>query len=274
LSGTSGRHGSHAKPKRLSTTKARVTTAAAVTGVVVLGGGIAGAAEARQHNHNSQEAADSDAARFADAKASQDLAARAAAGNVANRSAVRPPLVAASPTDPQQVELLVTNPGAAPTPTAGTPTPTPSVPLPSSTPSSTQTSTFPFRTPPAPSTSTAKPSTSASTTPKPTTSAPSAGYNATPAQARAIAQQLVPSGQFQCFDDIITRESSWNLHATNASSGAYGLGQALPGSKMATVASDWRTNAVTQIKWALSYMDGRYGSPCSAWSFWQVHDWY
>ncbi len=72
----------------------------------------------------------------------------------------------------------------------------------------------------------------------------------------------------------MSRESSWNVTATNASSGAYGLVQSLPGSKMASAGSDWRTNPATQIKWGLDYMNSRYGSPCGAWSFWQSHHWY
>ncbi|WP_370337112.1 hypothetical protein [Catenulispora sp. MAP5-51] len=100
------------------------------------------------------------------------------------------------------------------------------------------------------------------------------GYNATPAQAKAIAAAVVPSGELGCFSDIIERESSWNVFATNPSSGAYGLGQALPGDKMASMGSAWRNSALVQIKWALSYMNGRYGSPCAAWTFWQAHNWY
>jgi hypothetical protein len=92
--------------------------------------------------------------------------------------------------------------------------------------------------------------------------------------AYQIAEKLVPSSQFGCFDWIVTRESGWSVTATNPSSGAYGLGQALPGYKMASVGSDWRTNPVTQIKWVLGYMDSRYGSPCAAQSFWESHNWY
>jgi len=92
--------------------------------------------------------------------------------------------------------------------------------------------------------------------------------------AYQIAEKLVPSGQFGCFDWIVTRESGWSVTATNPSSGAYGLGQALPGYKMASEGSDWQTNPVTQIKWVLSYMDSRYGSPCAAQSFWESHNWY
>ncbi|MDT0434433.1 MULTISPECIES: lytic transglycosylase domain-containing protein [Streptomyces] len=94
------------------------------------------------------------------------------------------------------------------------------------------------------------------------------------AQIQAMARQMVPSSQFQCFSNIVNHESSWNMHATNASSGAYGLFQALPASKYSSAGSDWQTNPATQIKWGLSYMDGRYGSPCDAWSFWQANSWY
>ncbi|MEU6353988.1 transglycosylase SLT domain-containing protein [Streptomyces sp. NPDC047072] len=93
-------------------------------------------------------------------------------------------------------------------------------------------------------------------------------------QIQAMARSMVPSGQFQCFSNIVDHESSWKYTAVNASSGAYGLFQALPGSKMSSVGADWRTNPATQIKWGLNYMDSRYGSPCEAWSFWQANHWY
>lgn len=96
----------------------------------------------------------------------------------------------------------------------------------------------------------------------------------TVAQVKAIAQQMVPAGQFQCFSNIINQESTWNYKAVNKSSGAYGLVQALPGSKMASAGADWRTNPATQIKWGLNYMNDRYGSPCGAWSFHQANGWY
>ncbi|MFB7180678.1 transglycosylase SLT domain-containing protein [Streptomyces sp. NPDC056257] len=102
--------------------------------------------------------------------------------------------------------------------------------------------------------------------------APQSSY--TVAQVKAIAQQMVPAGQFQCFSNIINQESTWNYKAVNSSSGAYGLVQALPGSKMASAGADWRTNPATQIKWGLNYMNGRYGSPCGAWSFHQANGWY
>jgi len=93
----------------------------------------------------------------------------------------------------------------------------------------------------------------------------------TVAEVQAIARQIVPSGQFQCFSDIVDRESGWNMNAQNASSGAYGLMQALPASKYSSAGSDWQTNPATQIKWGLNYMNVRYGSPCDAWAFWQTH---
>jgi hypothetical protein len=69
-------------------------------------------------------------------------------------------------------------------------------------------------------------------------------------------------------------ESGWNYRATNPSSGAYGIPQSLPASKMATAGADWRTNPATQIRWGLAYIHDRYGTPCGAWMFWQGHRWY
>ncbi|MFG2721847.1 transglycosylase SLT domain-containing protein [Streptomyces sp. NPDC048416] len=91
-------------------------------------------------------------------------------------------------------------------------------------------------------------------------------------EVQAIARQIIPAGQFQCFSNIVNKESSWNYTATNGS--AFGLVQALPGSKMSSAGSDWRTNPATQIKWGLNYMNGRYGSPCGAWTYWQSHQSY
>ncbi len=94
------------------------------------------------------------------------------------------------------------------------------------------------------------------------------------AEVQAIARQMIPADQFQCFSNIVDHESSWNYRAQNASSGAYGLVQALPGSKMSSAGADWQTNPATQIKWGLNYMNSRYDSPCGAWSFWQANHWY
>jgi hypothetical protein len=96
----------------------------------------------------------------------------------------------------------------------------------------------------------------------------------TVAQIQAMASQMVAADQFQCFSNIVDHESGWNYHAVNASSGAYGLFQALPAGKYASAGADWQTNPATQIKWGLNYMNTSYGSPCKAWSFWQANHWY
>ncbi|MEV7783492.1 transglycosylase SLT domain-containing protein [Kitasatospora sp. NPDC088351] len=98
--------------------------------------------------------------------------------------------------------------------------------------------------------------------------------SAADASPQAIAAQIVSADQLASFSQIISHESGWNVTATNPSSGSYGLGQALPASKMASAGADWKTNPSTQIKWALDYMNTRYGSPNAAWSFWQTHHWY
>ncbi|MER5350105.1 transglycosylase SLT domain-containing protein [Kitasatospora sp. NPDC002551] len=98
--------------------------------------------------------------------------------------------------------------------------------------------------------------------------------SAASASPQTIAAQIVPANQLASFKQIIAHESSWNVTAVNPSSGAYGLAQALPGSKMATHGADWKTNPTTQIRWALDYMNERYGSPNNAWAFWQTHHWY
>jgi hypothetical protein len=106
------------------------------------------------------------------------------------------------------------------------------------------------------------------------------GYLPGTTDPKAIARQILNnkyrygSNQFDCFNNIIMRESKWRVNATNPSSGAYGIPQALPGSKMATIASDWRTNPATQIIWGIEYMKDRYGSPCGAWSFKSANGWY
>ncbi|MFG2511793.1 transglycosylase SLT domain-containing protein [Streptomyces sp. NPDC048584] len=94
------------------------------------------------------------------------------------------------------------------------------------------------------------------------------------AEVQAMARQIVPADQFQCFSTIVDHESSWNYQADNPTSDAFGLMQALPGSKMASAGADWATNPATQIKWGLGYMNDRYGSPCDAWNFWQANHYY
>ncbi|MFE3329379.1 transglycosylase SLT domain-containing protein [Streptomyces sp. NPDC059176] len=97
---------------------------------------------------------------------------------------------------------------------------------------------------------------------------------ASAATPQEMAQKMMSAAEFQCFDKIVSHESNWNHTATNASSGAYGLVQALPGSKMASAGADWKTNPKTQIKWGMDYMKDRYGSACGAWNFWQANHWY
>ncbi|MGB9378178.1 MAG: hypothetical protein WCB04_11765 [Mycobacteriales bacterium] len=95
---------------------------------------------------------------------------------------------------------------------------------------------------------------------------------------RAIAQSMLSgfgwsSDQFSCLDSLWMRESGWRVTASNPS-GAYGIPQALPGSKMASAGSDWQTNARTQIAWGFGYIKGRYGTPCGAWGHSQSYGWY
>lgn len=80
--------------------------------------------------------------------------------------------------------------------------------------------------------------------------------------------------QFKCLAKLWTKESNWNHRARNPYSGAYGIPQAYPGSKMRSAGKDWRTNPKTQIKWGLRYIKGRYGTPCKAWSHSVNRGWY
>ena len=96
---------------------------------------------------------------------------------------------------------------------------------------------------------------------------------------RDIARALLPqfgfsADQFDCLDALYASESGWRVDADNPSSSAYGIPQALPGSKMASAGADWATNPATQIRWGLGYIADRYGSPCGAWSFKQGNGWY
>ena len=94
-----------------------------------------------------------------------------------------------------------------------------------------------------------------------------------------IAEQMLSqfgwsSGQFSCLQPLWALESGWNVYASNPSSGAYGIPQALPGSKMSSAGPDWQSNAATQIRWGLTYIQGTYGSPCAAWSHEEADGWY
>ena len=84
----------------------------------------------------------------------------------------------------------------------------------------------------------------------------------------------IPASWFSAIDYIVTHESGWRVNATNPSSGAYGLPQALPGSKMASAGHDWRTNPITQLKWMKEYVSSRYGGGPGAAAFWRAHHWY
>lgn len=106
-----------------------------------------------------------------------------------------------------------------------------------------------------------------------------AGPGTSAGEAQAIARGMIGGygwgdDQFNCLVSLWNKESGWNSQAYNASSGAFGIPQALPGSKMATAGADWQTNAATQISWGLGYISGRYGSPCSAWGHSQSVGWY
>ena len=94
-----------------------------------------------------------------------------------------------------------------------------------------------------------------------------------------IAEQMLSqfgwsSGQFSCLQPLWALESGWNIYASNPSSGAYGIPQALPGSRMASAGPDWQSDAATQIRWGLTYIQGTYGSPCAAWSHEEADGWY
>ena len=83
-----------------------------------------------------------------------------------------------------------------------------------------------------------------------------------------------PRKQFRFLNRLWMRESSWNIYATNPYSGAYGIPQAVPGSKMSSAGPNWRTSARTQIRWGLRYIRGRYGSPRNAWNHEVAYGWY
>ncbi len=82
------------------------------------------------------------------------------------------------------------------------------------------------------------------------------------------------ASEFACLDPLWEHESGWSTTADNAGSGAYGIPQALPGSRMASAGPDWQTDAATQIKWGLEYIKDTYGSPCAAWDHEQATGWY
>lgn len=96
---------------------------------------------------------------------------------------------------------------------------------------------------------------------------------------KSVARSLMgehgfPASEFSCLEQLWEKESGWSVNAANPTSSAYGIPQALPGSKMASAGSDWENNPATQIRWGLGYIEDRYGSPCSAWSHSQTNNWY
>ncbi|MET0589853.1 MAG: lytic transglycosylase domain-containing protein [Naasia sp.] len=109
--------------------------------------------------------------------------------------------------------------------------------------------------------------------------APPAAAVPDPGSAQAIAAEKVAargwgSGEFDCLVSLWKKESGWRVNALNSSSGAYGIPQSLPGSKMASAGADWETNPATQIEWGLGYITSRYGSPCGAWDSSTSRGWY
>jgi hypothetical protein len=119
----------------------------------------------------------------------------------------------------------------------------------------------------------ASPSATASSTP--TTSPVPAAAGSPQSIAQAMLKSFGwSSSQFACLEPLWEHESGWSVSASNPSTGAYGIPQASPGSKMASAGPDWKTNASTQIKWGLGYIKDTYGSPCAAESHEQAVGWY
>lgn len=132
--------------------------------------------------------------------------------------------------------------------------------------------------------STVTPTTTAPTTPAPATPSTPATPTTPTIDTSAAASKAYARGrlgaygwgddQYTCLVNLWTRESGWRYDASNSYSGAYGIPQALPGSKMASAGADWRTNPQTQINWGLGYISARYGSPCGAWAHSESTGWY
>jgi len=117
------------------------------------------------------------------------------------------------------------------------------------------------------------------TAPAPAPVAPPAPVVEDPTGAKAYAQGVLAArgqgaDQYSCLVQLWNRESGWRTGATNPSSGAYGIPQALPGSKMASSGLDWRTNPRTQVDWGVGYISSVYGTPCAAWDHSNRKGWY
>ena len=128
----------------------------------------------------------------------------------------------------------------------------------------------------------AEPAASKAAVPPGETAAAAVPATAVPAGSgspRQIAQAMLgsfgwSSSQFSCLDPLWEHESRWSVTAANPGSGAFGIPQALPRSRMASAGPDWQTSAATQITWGLRYIRDTYGSPCAAWSHEQATGWY
>ncbi len=110
-------------------------------------------------------------------------------------------------------------------------------------------------------------------------SVPRAAVPSDPATAQGIGYQMLLArgwgdDQWGCLVALWNKESHWNVYAGNPGSGAYGIPQAVPGSKMAAAGPNWQSDPATQIAWGLSYIAGRYGDPCTAWAHSQASNWY
>jgi len=100
------------------------------------------------------------------------------------------------------------------------------------------------------------------------------GTNRALGQQMALDQYGWTGDEWACLDNLWARESGWSHTSGNKTSGAYGIPQALPGSKMAVYGADWESNPATQISWGLAYISGRYATPCGAWGHFTAHNWY
>ena len=102
----------------------------------------------------------------------------------------------------------------------------------------------------------------------------------TPIGAKKVARSILmdeygfSEKEYKCLNQLWTKESNWNYKSRNKKSGAHGIPQALPASKMNVVSTDWRTNPVTQIRWGLRYISIRYETPCKALSKHKRSNWY
>jgi hypothetical protein len=102
----------------------------------------------------------------------------------------------------------------------------------------------------------------------------------TPIGAKKVARSILmdeygfSEKEYKCLNQLWTKESNWNYKSRNKKSGAHGIPQALPASKMNVVSTDWRTNPVTQIRWGLRYISIRYETPCKAWAKHKRSNWY